>query len=250
MAAAALAATDRIVLDRVDSTNAEALRRAGAGERGPLWIVAREQTAGRGRRGRAWVSAPGNLHTTLLLTDPSPPAAAPQLGFVAVLALHDAAAAAAPALASSLALKWPNDLLCKGRKVGGILIEGEGAPIAVAIGIGVNCRHHPEGTEYPATDFAANGVAVTADALFDALAIAIGERLAQWDRGNDFAAIRGAWLARARGLGEPLAVRLAGRERSGCFESIDETGRLMLRHGDGSLEAIAAGEVFPVAQIA
>jgi biotin-(acetyl-CoA carboxylase) ligase len=47
-----------------------------------------------------------------------------------------------------------------------------------------------------------------------------------------------------------LAVRLAGRETSGCFETIDETGRLMLRHGDGALEAIAAGEVFPLAQIA
>jgi BirA family transcriptional regulator, biotin operon repressor / biotin---[acetyl-CoA-carboxylase] ligase len=239
-----------LVLDRVDSTNAEALRRASAGEQGPLWIVARQQTAGRGRRGRAWVSAPGNLHATLLLTDPSPPAAAPQLGFVAGLAIHDAAAAAAPALASSLALKWPNDLLCKGRKVAGILIEGEGTPIAVAIGIGVNCRRHPEGTEYPATDFAVNGVAVTADALLDALAIAMQERLAQWNRGNDFAAIRGAWLARACGLGEQLAVRLAGRETSGSFESIDGTGRLMLRHGDHSLEAIAAGEVFPVTQIA
>ena len=57
-------------LDTVDSTNAEALRRAGAGERGPLWIAARQQTAGRGRRGRPWLSAPGNLHATLLLTDP------------------------------------------------------------------------------------------------------------------------------------------------------------------------------------
>src|SRR5579863_5587530 len=98
-----------VVLDLVDSTNAEALRRASAGERGPLWIVATEQSAGRGRRGRAWTSPAGNLHATLMLTDPSPPAAAPQLGFVAGLALHDALAAAAPSLASLLALKWPND---------------------------------------------------------------------------------------------------------------------------------------------
>jgi BirA family biotin operon repressor/biotin-[acetyl-CoA-carboxylase] ligase len=234
-------------LDSVDSTNAEALRRAGAGERGPLWIVARLQTAGRGRRGRPWLSAPGNLHATLLLTDPSPSAAAPQLGFVASLALHDAAAAAAaPALASDLALKWPNDLLCKGRKIGGILVEGEGNPIAVAIGIGVNCRDHPDGAEYPATDFAANGAAVAADALLEGLAGAMRLRLAQWNRGAGFAAIRTAWLGRAGGLGERLRVRLVGRETSGCFESIDEAGRLMLRHGDGALEAIPAGEVFPV----
>ncbi|MFL5039791.1 MAG: biotin--[acetyl-CoA-carboxylase] ligase, partial [Xanthobacteraceae bacterium] len=55
------------------STNEAALARARAGERGPLWITAARQTAGRGRRGRAWVSEPGNLYATLLLTDPSPP---------------------------------------------------------------------------------------------------------------------------------------------------------------------------------
>jgi BirA family biotin operon repressor/biotin-[acetyl-CoA-carboxylase] ligase len=251
MPADALAEKVRVqFLDAVDSTNAEALRRAGAGETGPLWIVARQQTAGRGRRGRPWLSVAGNLHATLLLTDPSPSAAAPQLGFVAGLALYEAAAAAAPALASSLALKWPNDLLCERRKIGGILIEGEGNPIAVAIGIGVNCRHHPEDADYPATDFAAQGAAVASDALLDGLAGAMQLRLAQWNRGAGFAAIRAAWLARVGGLGEPLRVRLAGRETSGQFESIDEAGRLMLRHSDGSVEAIAVGEVFPVTQIA
>jgi BirA family biotin operon repressor/biotin-[acetyl-CoA-carboxylase] ligase len=251
MPADALAEKVRVqFLDAVDSTNAEALRRAGAGETGPLWIVARQQTAGRGRRGRPWLSVAGNLHATLLLTDPSPSAAAPQLGFVAGLALYEAAAAAAPALASSLALKWPNDLLCERRKIGGILIEGEGNPIAVAIGIGVNCRHHPEDADYPATDFAAQGAAVASDALLDGLAGEMRERLAQWNRGAGFAAIRAAWLARVGGLGEPLRVRLAHRETSGQFESIDVAGRLMLRHSDGSVEAIAVGEVFPVTQIA
>jgi BirA family biotin operon repressor/biotin-[acetyl-CoA-carboxylase] ligase len=251
MAADALAEKVRVqFLDTVDSTNAEALRRADAGEAGPLWIVARQQTAGRGRRGRPWLSVPGNLHATLLLTDPSPSAAAPQLGFAAGVALYEAAAEAAPALASSLALKWPNDLLCQGRKIGGILVEGEGTPIAVAIGIGVNCRHHPDDAEFPATDFAANGAAVAPDALLDGLARAMQERLAQWSRGTGFAAIRAAWLAHASGLGEPLRVRIAGRETSGRFESIDEAGRLMLRCGDGLVEAIAVGEVFPFAQIA
>ena len=251
MAVEALGEKVRVqLLDTVDSSNAEALRRAGAGETGPLWIVARAQTAGRGRRGRPWVSVAGNLHATLLLTDPSPAAAAPQLGFVAGLALYEAAAAAAPALASGLALKWPNDLLCRGRKIGGILVEGEGNPIAVAIGIGVNCRHHPLDAEYPATDFAANGAAVAPDTLLDRLASEMRKWLTHWSRSTGFAAIRAAWLARAGGLGEPLRVRLAGRETSGFFESIDEDGRLMLRHSDGSLEAIAVGEVFPVTQIA
>jgi BirA family biotin operon repressor/biotin-[acetyl-CoA-carboxylase] ligase len=234
-----------VVLDRVDSTNAEALRRANAGERGPLWIVAREQSAGRGRRGRAWASPAGNLHATLMLTDPAPPAVAPQLGFVAGLALCDAVAAAAPVLASRLALKWPNDLLCGGRKIAGILIEGEGEPVAVAVGIGVNCRHHPDAAEFPATDFAAEGGDVTAATLFDDLVAAMEARLRQWNGGSGFAAIRAAWLGRAAGVGQPVRVRLSGREAAGRFETIDDSGRLVLRTGPGDLEAIAAGDVFP-----
>jgi BirA family biotin operon repressor/biotin-[acetyl-CoA-carboxylase] ligase len=240
-----------VVLDLVDSTNAEALRRASAQVRGPLWIVAKEQSAGRGRRGRAWTSPAGNLHATLLLMDPSPPTVAPQLGFVAGLALCDAVAAAAPPLASRLALKWPNDLLCGGRKIAGILIEGEGDPVAVAVavGIGVNCRYHPDTAEFPATDFAAEGADISADALFDDLAAAMEMRLGQWNRGSGFAGVRAAWLERAAGVGEPVRVRLSGRETAGRFETIDDSGRLVLRTGagdsPGNLEAIAAGDVFP-----
>jgi BirA family transcriptional regulator, biotin operon repressor / biotin---[acetyl-CoA-carboxylase] ligase len=234
-----------VVLDVVDSTNAEALRRAGARERSPLWVVAKEQNAGRGRRGRAWTSPAGNLHATLLLTDPSPRAVAPQLGFVAGLALCDAVAAAAPSLASRLALKWPNDLLCGGCKIAGILVEGEGDPVAVAVGIGVNCRHHPDAAEFPATDLAAEGEDVSTDALFDHLAGAMEMRLDQWNRGSGFAGVRTAWLERAAGIGEPVRVRLSGRETAGRFETIDDSGRLMLRTGTGDLEAIAAGDVFP-----
>ena len=91
--------------ETLGSTNAEALALARAGERGPLWITAAAQTAGRGRRGSAWVSRPGNLYATLLLTEPSEPAKAPQLSFVAALALHDAVADSAPALGPSLAIR-------------------------------------------------------------------------------------------------------------------------------------------------
>jgi BirA family biotin operon repressor/biotin-[acetyl-CoA-carboxylase] ligase len=235
-----------IRLDTVDSTNAEALRRARTGDRGPLWIVARQQSAGRGRRGRVWISSAGNLHATLLLIDPAPAVATPQLGFVAGLALHDAAAAVAPALAARLALKWPNDMLSGTRKIAGILIEGEGSPVVVAVGIGGNCRHHPDATEFPATDFAAEGVDIDAEALFDRLVAAMPARLAQWDRGAGFAAIRAAWLGCAHGLGQPLRARLADREFTGIFETIDDAGRLMLRIDSGAVEAIAAGEVFPL----
>jgi BirA family biotin operon repressor/biotin-[acetyl-CoA-carboxylase] ligase len=242
-----------IHLDSVDSTNAEALRRARAGTRGPLWVVAASQTAGRGRRGRAWESPPGDLYASLLLVDPAPAAVAPQLAFVAGLAVDDACAALAPGLADALRLKWPNDLLCRGAKIAGILIEGEGGlgvegegVVVAVIGVGVNCRHHPDAVEHTATDFAAQGAPIEAPALLEALRRTMAARLAEWDRGAGFAAIRSAWLARAAGLGQVMRARLPDREVSGVFEALDEAGRLILRLADGRREVITAGEVFPV----
>jgi len=238
-----------LTLDTVGSTNAEAFARARAGERGPLWIAARRQTAGRGRRGRAWVSEPGNLYASLLLTDPAPGQRAPELSLVAALALHDALAERAAILRPRLKLKWPNDVVCDGAKLAGILIEGEsvpGGPLVVVIGMGINCAHCPSDTAYPATSLAAAGAPVAPADLMQALIRAMAARLWEWDRGENFAAIRAAWLERAAGLGAPARVRLPERELEGVAETLDEAGRLVLRLADGKTERIAAGEIFPL----
>jgi BirA family biotin operon repressor/biotin-[acetyl-CoA-carboxylase] ligase len=242
--ATGLAGARHIAYETLGSTNAEALALARAGERGPLWITAQSQSAGRGRRGSIWVSAPGNLYATLLLSEPSAPEHAPQLSFVAALALHDAIAECAPQLGPLLTLKWPNDLLLGAAKVAGILIEGERAPaFAVAIGIGVNCTAHPAPAAYPATDLAAAGAPVSADALFASLSVKMPGRLAQWNSGHGFATIRADWLARAAGLGETIRVGLPDRELAGRFEGLDEAGCLMLTGPDGAKVVVATGDV-------
>jgi BirA family transcriptional regulator, biotin operon repressor / biotin---[acetyl-CoA-carboxylase] ligase len=249
LSSAAVAAGYRLSAhEELASTNAEALSSARGGERGPLWVVARQQTAGRGRRGNSWASPPGNLFATLLLTDPAPAECAPQLSFVAVLALHDAITACAPGLKKALTLKWPNDLLCGGAKLAGILIESERATdaLAVAIGIGVNCQTHPAQTPYPATDLKGEGATVAAEALFEALTACMTQRLTQWRRSGGFSEIRADWIARAAGLGGEIRARLPDKEIIGRGEGLDEHGRLLLRLPDGSLQAIAAGEVFPM----
>jgi BirA family biotin operon repressor/biotin-[acetyl-CoA-carboxylase] ligase len=238
-----------IAHETVGSTNTEALTLARHGERGPLWITATRQSAGRGRRGRPWVSEPGNLYTSLLLTDPAPAENWAQLSFVAALAIHDAVVEIAPDLRPKLAIKWPNDLLLNGEKFAGILIEGEGPQKntgegTVAIGIGVNCANHPSDMEQPATDLAAAGARITPETLFAALSAKMLGRLAQWNRGEGFTTIRADWLARATGVGEDIRVRLADRELSGRFEALDESGALVLRLADGSAQTIAAGDVF------
>ncbi len=227
--------------DTVGSTNAEALTAARVGERGPLWVTARRQTAGRGRRGRTWVSDPGNLYASLLLTGAAPPDRAAELSFVAALAVHDAVSGRIPGVATRLALKWPNDGLIDGCKFAGILIEGEGT--ALAIGIGVNCTHHPADTDFPATDLAAAGLRATPESVFAALSAAMPARLAQWDRSAGFAAIRADWLKRAAFLGKPIRVAQGDGEAAGRFETIDERGHLLLRAPNGTAQTIAAGDV-------
>ncbi len=236
--------------DSIGSTNAEALSLALSGERGPVFVAAKQQSAGRGRRGREWVSQPGNLYTTLLIADPAPPSLSPQLCFVAALALHDAVLDGCQGLAPSrLKLKWPNDLLLDGAKVAGILIEGsaiEKDRIAVAVGFGVNCKHHPAETQFPATDFAAAGFALSPQVLLGHLGVRWATRALEWSRGEGFQATRAAWLLRAAGVGSEIEVRLPQEILNGIFESINDEGALILRRQDNERVAISAGDVFPL----
>jgi BirA family biotin operon repressor/biotin-[acetyl-CoA-carboxylase] ligase len=231
------------------STNRTAAERAASGAASGLWITAGQQTAGRGRRGRAWESPPGNLAASLLLLDPAPDAIVATISFAAGVALHRAVLdLAGPAAAERLRLKWPNDLLLDRLKVAGISVDGDrlaSGRLAVIVGIGVNCTSHPDdAVVHPASDLAARGFSVDAEALFERLAWRVAEEVARWQRGGDFAATRSAWLARSLGLGEPVRVNLAARTIDGRFDALDEEGRLILRRDDGGRERISAGDVF------
>ena len=227
------------------STNDEAMARARAGARGPLLVVAESQTGGRGRHGRAWASPPGNLYASLLLTDPSALAVAPQLGFVAGVAL---ALALRDLLGGDerLCLKWPNDVLFAGAKLAGLLLESATSVhgLACVIGFGVNCRWHPDGLAYPVTDLTrAAGRAITPADVLAALAPAFERQVRAWDRGAGFAGIRAAWLAIAAGVGERIIVRSSSRTVMGTFRSLDPTGRLLVETAAGCV-AVDAGDVF------
>jgi BirA family biotin operon repressor/biotin-[acetyl-CoA-carboxylase] ligase len=112
-----------LILDSVGSTNREAFALAEAGETGPLWIMARRQTAGRGRADRPWVSVPGNLHASLLIQLECLPGALPQLSLVAGVAVVDAIRHATGGGPADLRLKWPNDVLIGQAKCAGILSD-------------------------------------------------------------------------------------------------------------------------------
>ncbi len=238
-----------LLLDQTDSTNAEARRRAEAGETGPLWIAARRQTAGRGRRGRAWESDTGNLFATLLTTTRKAPAEAAQVTFIAALAVADLLDGWAPA--SLVTIKWPNDVMLAGQKASGILVES-GAHAAgglwLAIGIGVNLAQAPQGTERPATALAhhlsaEHAAPPTVDAAAQRLAEAFGVWMERWET-LSFQPILDAWAARTPGLDGPAVARLGHETVEGRAEGVAPDGALRLRLADGSLRLISAGDVF------
>lgn len=232
--------------DELDSTNAEARRRAEGGEGGPVWITAAVQTAGRGRRGRAWSTNRGNLAATLLTLTDRPPAEAAQLSFVAALAACDLAdTCLGPGAAQ---LKWPNDVVVHGRKAVGILVEsGSRADgrLWLAVGIGVNLAHAPQDVERPATAFAEHmaGPPPEPGVALEVLASAFERWRTAWAT-QGFPAIAAGWSLRATGIGQRCEARLPNRTLRGVAEGLDPDGALRLRLDDGGLERITAGDVF------
>lgn len=230
------------------------MRRARDDERGPKWFVTTEQTAGRGRRQRAWIAPRGNLASSVLEVIEVAPGVAATLGFAAGLALAsvfdkislEARMRSADAERLSFKLKWPNDVLVNRQKLVGILVEAEALPggLAVVVGSGTNIVAAPEGTPTPATSLRALGIEITAEELFAAQSDAWVEFRGIWDNGRGFAEIRSRWLERAAGLGEKVAIQSGNATIEGTFDTIDETGCLIVRTADGKRVPVTAGEVY------
>jgi BirA family biotin operon repressor/biotin-[acetyl-CoA-carboxylase] ligase len=216
-----------------------ALAGAGSVSEG-LWLRAERQSAGRGRLGRTWVSPTGNLYaSTVVQVRPSDPSAA-TLAFVAAVALEEVVRLYLPE-PSSLALKWPNDLLIAGAKLSGMLLERAGD--VVVLGIGVNLAHHPDLSDRATTSLAAHGAEVVPEAFLETLAESFGRWLGRW-RGEGLAPVRQRWLNRAHPLGTALTARLPdGGSVTGLFDGLDGDGALLLRLADGTRHVMHAGDV-------
>jgi BirA family biotin operon repressor/biotin-[acetyl-CoA-carboxylase] ligase len=235
-------------LDTVDSTNAEAKRRAEMGEPGPLWIWSARQSKGRGRAGREWTSQVGNLFASLLIRPHCTLQTASQLALVAGIAAYDTLAKLiAYEGRADLLLKWPNDVLLAEEKVAGILLENvgsaKGSGSVVVIGTGLNLANHPPNLPQPAISLAAYGLQVSPGDALQVLASTTHEWIMRWGEGATFPTIRRAWLDRAGPTGRPLRVSLSGEQIEGTYAGLDADGALRLRTAEGERH-ITAGDVF------
>lgn len=224
--------------EALDSTNAEALRRMQEGRaRHGDAFVATAQTAGRGRAGRRWRSLPGNLHATVVAVPPEGRNPA-DLAFVAGLAAMNALAEAAPGAA--FALKWPNDVLCGGRKIAGVLIEA--GETGYAVGVGMNLASAPDGVRTPATSLREAGVAADASDMLARLQRFFAAWHGLWAE-EGFAPVRDAWLASAHRRGDLVAAATASGRVEGRFAGLDDDGALALIDASGVRRRILSGDV-------
>lgn len=232
-AAIALPGVEVRVVERCTSTNDLALK-AGA----PVLIAAEEQTAGRGRRGRRWHSAPGAGVTFSLARRIHRPAR--ELAALSLVA-GVGTARALVALGTPARLKWPNDLMVDGAKLGGILVETRNGN-HVVIGIGLNCHRDPALEAKVRRKLAYLNGSVTRNEVIRRVGRALLEALEQFEK-HGLDALRAEWEAMDAHAGQRLRVRLAnGRTFSGIAAGLGADGSLQIRTRQG-LRAVRSGRV-------
>ncbi len=224
----------------VESTNdtARALAEQGATE-GTV-VLAGEQRAGRGRLGRAWASPPGGLWLSVVLRPRRPPHEWSRFAFATSVAV---ASALERTLAVPVRVKWPNDLMLSGRKLGGVLVEAAGAVAIVGIGLNANVRLSalPPSLRAVATSLeewlghAVDLVSVTQEILRQ---LDVAYRLALEAPEE----VMAQWRGRSITLGRRVQVRGVTTAFEGVAETIDEDGALLVRTASG-LQRVVASDV-------
>ena len=244
-AAIALPGVEVRIVERCTSTNDVLLKQPGAE---PVLLAAEEQTAGRGRRGRRWHSAPGAGLTFSLGRRIRRPAR--ELAALSLVAGVAAARSLRFLGVREAALKWPNDLVVNGAKLGGILVEartsgGNRSRSSYAvIGLGVNC-HRTRGLAAKLgceVAFVGDFIAVSRNEILQGIATALLHALDAFEAGG-LDALRAEWEAMDAHAGQRLRVRLAdGRVMTGVAGGLAEDGALRLVTRNG-VRAVRSGRV-------
>ncbi len=226
----------------VPSTMDVAREEAESGAPHGLIVLADEQTAGRGRRGRAWVSPPGGLYVTIVLRPE--PGTVRRLAMVAPLAVCEAIDAVA---AVRSAVKWPNDVLIEGRKVGGVLIDSRTsagdvgyALVGIGVNIGLDPLRHAEIRDVATSLALESERKVSREKLLAAVLNRFEKLLAASRVDGD---VYEAWRARLETLGRQVRAQSVDDVEEGVAEDVDADGNLLLRRPDGSIAVVSAADV-------
>jgi BirA family biotin operon repressor/biotin-[acetyl-CoA-carboxylase] ligase len=230
----------------IGSTNDEAKRMARAGAPEGTLVIADYQSRGRGRLDRDWVAPPGSGLLMSLVFRPA--LAAHQVQRLTMLCGLAVADAIELQTGLQVGLKWPNDAVVAGRKVGGILseIEFEGPRVSFGVvGIGMNVNLDPAllpaELALTATSLSRElGAEVARLPLLQALLKKIEKRYSTLGTAQS---LHSEWAARLVTLGKPVTVSGTIPALEGVAEGVDKDGALLVRLADGRLEKVLAGDV-------
>jgi BirA family biotin operon repressor/biotin-[acetyl-CoA-carboxylase] ligase len=221
-----------IVKDEVPSTNQLAKGMAADGEAEGTVVVASTQTAGRGRLGRSWASPPGGLYMSIILR---PDGGAALLTRLTVFSCLPVAQAVEDAYGLKAQVKWPNDVMAAGLKVGGILAEGvsiAGRQESVVLGIGVNLntRHEELGLASATSLRALTGKEVARDAFLHTLLFRLDAFYGALIKGE---LDTDAYRSRCVTLGRTVEARLGDQAVEGRAIYVEDGGALVIKTEDG-----------------
>ena len=232
---------------KIDSTNRVALELAHAGEPEGTVVIAEEQTAGRGRAGRTWHSErAAGIYMTILLRPPLSPVQAPLLTMLAGLSAH---AAIRAELNLSVDLKWPNDLVLNGKKLGGILTEMHAEPSAVkfvivGIGINVNQEKFPGELSTIATSLRIeSGRRVSRLELLSRLLREFENDYNRFLREGSASVTQRFSEVSSFAKGKKVRVTIGAASFTGVTAGLAPEGLLLVRRSDGEIVTVIAGDV-------
>jgi BirA family biotin operon repressor/biotin-[acetyl-CoA-carboxylase] ligase len=233
-----------LVIDSIDSTNAEALRAIDRGQAAPFIVVAERQTAGRGRRGRKWVSPfAENIYYSLVLRIEGGMRQLEGLSLVVGLAvmhtLRDLGISAA-------GLKWPNDVLVGQKKIAGILLELVGDPadvchVVLGVGINVNMQLTDEVDQQWTSMRLESGRMFDRNQLVAELGLTLQRYLAR-HQASGFSAIQSEWEQNHLWQGRAVSLVAGVHQIAGEVLGIDSQGALRLKV-DGVEKVFSGGEL-------
>ena len=231
-----------VVTNETESTNADLAAAARAGDAGGRVLVAESQSAGRGRLDRTWLAPPRT--SVLLSVLLRPPVAAAAWTLLPLLTGVAVVEAVRGVCGLDARLKWPNDVLVDERKLGGILVERVESAVVIGVGINVSTRADELATG-TATSVALGGGIADREPLTMEVVRALGRRYLAWCSADGASeAVLPAYREICATIGRTVRVELpGGGVVNGTAESVDDTGRLVVRTGDGTRTAYSAGDV-------
>ena len=230
----------------VDSTNAEARRLSVEGAESGLVVTAKKQTAGKGRRGRSWESpADENLYFSILLRPSLEPEKAPMLTLVMAYSV----AKSLQKEDIQVLIKWPNDLVCSGKKVCGILTEmnlsgAQVEDVIVGVGLNVNTMKFPDELEDKATSLRKETLReLECGELLQLILKEFDKQYQRFLENQNLEFLQEDYNAMLINRGREVMVLEPGKEYLAKALGINKFGELLVQKEDCSTEAVFAGEV-------